>query len=136
LGRQYRTREGTITAVDTRTALSTLASATAESPAAPPVPAGATKLVGVITAFAPDFSSAGSASFFVRLEGDGIPGGPYVIAAGAAGNNLSTGGQAAIPGKFHKTDLEVKPPNGITISAEMVGVTLGTAEVGVTLVFT
>ena len=135
MGKQYRTRDASITAVDTRTAATTLASATAESPANIPVPAGSTTLDEVIAAIGPDLAVAGSASFFARLEGDGLKESPQYVPIGAAGNNVATGGQAVIKGNRHKLEIGVTPGNTIAVSVEMAGADIGTVAVGVTLVF-
>jgi hypothetical protein len=135
MGKNYRTREGSITAVDTRTALTTLASATAESPANIPVPRDMTELESLIVAIGPDFAAAGSASFFVRLEGDGLDDSPVYVPAGAVGGDVATGARAH--GHATKIPLGVKvvPGNTIAVSAEMAGADIGTVAISVTLVF-
>ena len=135
MSKDYRTREGSITAVDTRTALTTLASATAESPSNVPVPRGRSKLHSVIVVIGPDFAATGSASFFVRLEGDGLADSPQFIAVGAVGNDIATGTRAHFLAKQILLDVDVVPGNTIAVSAEMAGADIGTVAVGVTLVF-
>jgi len=135
MGKQYRTREASITVVDSRTALTTLASATAESPANIPVPAGMSELESVFTSFGPDFAVVGSANFFLRLEGDGLKESPQFVPAGAAGNNVATGGQAVILADRHKLGIGVVPGNTIGLSAEMAGADIGTVAFGATLQF-
>ena len=136
MAKQYRTREGSITAVDTRTPLTTLASATAESPAAIVVPKDATKLQKAIVAVGPDFAAAGSAAFFLRLEGDGLKDSPVYAPVHAAGGDIATGAVAGFPPSEVPLDADVVPGNTITPSGEMVGADIGTAAIGVTLVFT
>lgn len=135
MGKAYRTREGSITAVDTRTALTTLGSATAESPANIPVPRDKSKLAGVIVAVGPDFAATGSAAFFIRLEGDGLEDSPQFIVVGAVGGDIATGARAAGHAKYIILDVPVIPGNTIAVSAEMVGVDIGTAAIGITLIF-
>lgn len=136
MGKFYRTREGSITAVDTRTALTTLASATAESPSSIVVPKGATKLHSALVAVGPDFAAAGSATFFFRLEGDGLVDSPLYGPIDAAGGSVATGARAAIPAQRIPLDADVIPGNTIAVSAEMAGADIGTVAVGVTLIFT
>ena len=135
MSKDYRTREGSITAVDTRTALTTLASATAESPSNVPVPRDKTKLVGVLVAVGPDFAAAGSATFFIRLEGDGLEDSPQFIAAFAAGGSVATGARSVNRARYIPMDVGVIPGNTIAISAEMAGADIGTVAIGVTLIF-
>jgi hypothetical protein len=136
MSKYYRTREGSLTAIDTRVALTTLASATAESPANIPVPRDATRLEGVIVCAAPDFAAGASAGFFVRLEGDGLKDSPQYVPAGAAGNDVTTGARTGFQASFIPLGVDVVPGNTIAVSAEMVGADIGTAAIGVTLVFT
>ena len=133
--KQYRTREGSLTAVDTRTALTTLASATAESPSNIVVPKEATKLQKAIVAIGPDFAATGSASFFFRLEGDGLADSPIYGPIGAVGGDIATGVRTAFLAQEIPLDADVVPGNSIAVSAEMAGADIGTVAVGVTLVF-
>lgn len=135
MGKKYRTREGSITAVDTRTALTTLGSATAESPANIPVPRDCSELEAVILAYGPDFAGAGSASFFIRLEGDGLDDSPQYIAAGASASELTTGSRGHRNPQRIPVGVKVIPGNTIAVSAEMCGADIGTVAIGVTLVF-
>lgn len=135
MSKQYRTREGSITAVDTRTALTTLASATAESPSNIVVPKEAKMLLEAIVACAPDFAATGSASFFFRLEGDGLEDAPVFGPINAAGGDIATGARAGIRAQRVPLGVPVVPGNSIAVSAEMAGTDIGTAAVGVTLVF-
>lgn len=135
MSKDYRTREGSITAVDTRTALTTLASATAESPANIPVPKDKTKLIGAIVAVGPDYAATGSASFFIRLEGDGLKDSPQYIPAGAFGGSVATGARSVNRAVEVPLDVDVIPGNTIAVSAEMAGADIGTVAAGVTLVF-
>ena len=135
MSKDYRTREGSITAIDTRTALTPLASATAESPSHIPVPKDKTTLVGVIVAAGPDFAATGSASFFLRLEGDGLKDSPQFAPAGAFGGSVATGHRRVNRANLVPMDVDVVPGNTIALSAEMAGADIGTAAFGATLIF-
>ena len=131
--RNYRSREGEATGVDTKTQLTTLGSETAPGPLL--VPSGVSKLVGVIAAFCENFAAATSFSAFIRLEGSGLPEGPEVIAVGAGGVPVATGGNASVPAKMYKLGVKVTPANEILIFAEMAGTDVGQVSVAVTLIF-
>ena len=133
MAKLYRSREGEATAVDTKTQLTTLGSETSPGPLL--VPAGATKIVGIIIAAIMNFAAATSYSAFIRLEGPGLPGGPEVIAAGAGGVPVATGGNFVIPARFLAMDIPVTAANEVLIFAEMAGTDVGQVSVGVTLVF-
>lgn len=129
----YRTREGTVSAVDTKSQLTTLGSETAPGPLL--VPAGATKLVGIMAAQCFNMGAATGYSAFVRLEGGGLPGGPEVLGIGAGGVPVATGGNGVVPAIFIPLDIEVTVANEILIFGEMAGTDVGSAEYVVTLVF-
>jgi len=131
--KQYRTREGEATAVDTKTQLTTLGSESAPGPLL--VPQGTRTLVEVIAAVSADFAAAGSASALVRLEGAGLPAGPEVIAVGALGYNLVTGGHVAMAAKKVKLEVPVTPGNEVLVFGEMCGADVGSMHFHVTLVF-
>lgn len=131
--RLYRTREGEATAVDTKSQLITLGSETAPGPLL--VPAGATELAGIIVAAIMNMAAATSYSALVRLEGPGLPGGPEVIAAGAGGVPVATGGNAVIAAEFIALNIPVTPGNEILIFGEMAGTDVGQVSFGVTLIF-
>ena len=129
----YRSREGEATAVDTKSQLTTLGSETAPGPLL--VPAGATKLAGIIVAAIMNMAAATSYSAFIRLEGAGLPGGPEVIAVGAGGAAVATGGNAVSAAKYIPLDIPVTPANEILIFGEMAGTDVGQVSFGVTLIF-
>jgi len=132
--KQYRTREGEATAVDTKTQLTTLGSESAPGPLL--VPQGTSRLIGIIVAVAADHAAAGSASCLIRLEGPGLPEGPEVINVGAMGYNVATGGHTATPAKLIPLDVPVTPGNEILVYGEMCGADIGSIHFQVTLVFT
>lgn len=131
--KQYYLREGEATAVDTKTGLTTAGSETA--PGALNVPKGATKLLGILVAAMANFAAVGAYSAFIRLEGKGLPGGPYVLSVGAGGGNIATGMSAAVPAKYLKLDLPVTEGNEIQIFGEMTGVDVGAVSFGVCPIF-
>ena len=133
MGKLYRTREGTVSAVDTRTQLSTLGSETAPGPLL--VPQGVSKLVGIRAAQCFNMAAATGYSALVRLEGPGLKEGPECIGIGAGGVPVATGGNGVVPSVFIPLDLDVVPANEILIFGEMCGTDVGSSEFVVTLVF-
>ena len=131
--KQYRTREGEATAVDTKTQLTTVGSETAPGPLL--VPQGTKKLAELIVAVSSDFAAAGAAATLLRLEGPGLPEGPEVISLGAMGFNIATGGHAAEAVKKIPMDVPVTPGNEILVFGEMVGTDIGSIHFQVTMVF-
>lgn len=129
----YRSREGEATAVDTKSQLTTLGSETAPGPLL--VPAGASRLAGIIVAAIMNMAAATGYSALVRLEGPGLADGPEVIAVGTGGVPVATGGNATLLAKFIPLDIPVTPTNEILVFGEMVGTDVGQVSFGVTLVF-
>jgi ATP-dependent protease HslVU (ClpYQ) peptidase subunit len=131
------TVEGDITAVDTRTLITTQGSVTAPSLV---VPAGAKKIDKIFVASSSEGLADGSAVFLLRLGGGAVMNGEQVIAIGAAGRIAVQAGSDAAPqvGKLFKLDdagIDVSQSDSVVISAEMAGTDVGTARVAVTLVF-
>lgn len=133
MAKLYRTREGTVSAVDTRTQLSTEGSNTAPGPLL--VPSGASKLVGIIAAQCFNMGAATGYSALVRLEGPGLSEGPECIGIGAGGVPVATGGNGVVPAVFIPLDIPVTPANEILVFGEMCGTDVGSSEFVVTLVF-
>jgi len=131
--KQYRSREGEATAVDTKTQLTTLGSETAPGPLL--VPAGMTKLAAAIVAASANYAAATGSSGLVRLEGPGLPAGPEVLAATAEGSNVATGGAHTSRAVIIPLDVPVTTSQEILIFGEMVGTDVGQMSFGVTLVF-
>jgi hypothetical protein len=131
--KQYRTREGDVTAVDTRTALTTVGSETAPGPLL--VPQSAKYIVGVIVSHISSMAAATGYSAFIRIEGPGLSAGPQTMAIGAGGMAVATGGNACNPAKFLPLNLEVVPAQEIQLFAEMAGTDVGQLSVSVTVVF-
>src|SRR3990167_9752588 len=109
MSKLYRTREGTVSAVDTKTQLTTLGSETAPGPLL--VPSGVNRLVGIIAAQCENFAAATGYSALCRLEGPGLPGGPEVIALGAGGVPVATGGNGVVPAVQIELDVPVTTAN-------------------------
>ena len=133
MAKLYRTREGTVSASDTRTQLSTLGSETAPGPML--VPSGASKIVGVIAAQNFNMAAATGYTALIRLEGPGLPEGPECIVIGAGGVPIATGGNGVIPAVFIPLDIPVTVANEILVFGEMAGTDVGSSEFAVTLVF-
>lgn len=133
MSKLYRTREGTVSALDTRTQLSTLGSETAPGPLL--VPQGVTKIVGIIVAQCFDMAAATSYSALVRLEGPGLKDGPESLAVGAGGAAVATGGNGVNEATFVPFEADVIPAQEILVFGEMCGTDVGSAEFVVTLVF-
>lgn len=133
MSKLYRTREGTVSAVDTKTQLTTLGSESAPGPLL--VPSGVNQLVKIIAAQCENMAAATGYSAFCRLEGPGLPGGPEVIALGAGGCEVATGGNGVNPAIQVDLGVPVTPGNEILIFGEMAGTDIGSSEFVVTLVF-
>lgn len=129
----YRSREGTITGVDTKIQLSTLGSETAPGPLL--VPSGAKAIKALITAFTPDFGNATGGTLFIRLEGPGLPEGPETLVVGGAGAQVATGGSAGLLATRTELNIPVTASNEVLIFAENGGGGLELTTVGVTLEF-
>lgn len=133
MAKLYRTREGTVSAVDTRTQLSTLGSETAPGPLL--VPSGAAKLIGIIVAQNFNMGAATGYTALVRLEGPGLPEGPEAIVIGAGGVPVATGGNGVNEAVYIPLDIPVTVANEILVFGEMAGTDVGSSEFAVTLVF-
>ncbi len=133
MAKLYRTREGTVSAVDTRTQLSTEGSNTAPGPLL--VPQAAKKIVGVIAAQCFNMAAATGYSAIIRLEGPGLKDGPECIAIGAGGVPVATGGNGVVPGTFIPFEVDVVNAQEILVFGEMCGTDVGSSEFAVTLVF-
>ncbi len=133
MGKLYRSREGDITAIDTKSQLTTLGSESAPGPLL--VPTGVTKISKIIAAFASNFAAANDCAVFIRLEGAGLPEGPETFTIGGTGGAVATGGAWTSMASEIECDIPVEPANEILIFAEMPGEDVGTLTVGITLVF-
>lgn len=129
----YRSREGTITVVNTKTQLTTLGSETAPGPLL--VPAGAKNLKAVITCFANDMGTGAGGTYFIRLEGSGLPEGPETLAIGGNAVQVATGGCYTEKAQRVELNIPVTPSNEILVFAENGGADTAITTVGVTLEF-
>jgi len=134
----YRSRSGQVTAIDTKTQLTTLGSQSA--PGKLDVPTKAKRLSAVILAFASDMATAlGVATAMIRLEGPGVPNGPESISAGLVGSGEAVTGIAGhmpatrIP--LGKGGISIQTNEEIQIFAEVFNEDQGAYQVGVTLEF-
>src|SRR3990172_4837004 len=133
MAKLYRTREGAVTAVDTKSQLSTLGSESAPGPLL--VPSGARMIVSLIVAASSDLATAADATHFIRLEGPGLPEGPETFVIGASGVQVATGGSYANPAFTIPVDIPVVAANEILVFGENAGEDAGSCTFGVTLVF-
>lgn len=129
----YRTREGAVTAVDTKSQLTTVGSETAPGPLL--VPAGAKTLKAVIAVAASDLATAADGTHFIRLEGPGLPQGPETLVIGASGVQVATGGSYGVVAQRFELDIPVTSTNEILIFGENAGEDAGSCTYGVTLEF-
>ena len=128
-----RSREGTITAVSTKTQLSTLGSESAPGPFL--VPKGAKRIKRLIVAVGCDLTVAADGAYMIRLEGSGLPEGPEVFAIGATGVPVATGGVYVRAADVLDVDIKVTESNEILLFAENLGEDTGSTTVGVTCEF-
>jgi hypothetical protein len=129
--------EGDLTAVDTRTLLTTQGSVTAPSLV---VPSGVKSIAKILVAVAAEGLADGSATFLLRLGGNAVLNGEQAIIVGASGRIAVQAGSDAAPqvGRLFEldaADIEVSPSDTLTIAGEMMGQDLGTARMVVTLIF-
>lgn len=129
----YRSREGALSAVDTRTQLTTLGSQTA--PGALLVPGAATHLAAVHVSGVSSNEAADQYAFLLRLEGPGIQRGTFAVAAGAGGGAVATGGSTLVASRRIPVNLPVIAGQEVLVLAEAVGDDMGTYQFGVTLEF-
>lgn len=133
MSKLFRSREGSVTAVDTRTQLTTLGSDTAPGPLL--VPSGMKYVIGLLATHIASQDTATGYSAFVRLEGPGLSNGPEAVAIGAGGNAVATGGNAAVKPAIIPVAFPVVEGNEILVFGEMAGTDVGNLEMGVTLIF-
>lgn len=130
----YRSREGDVTAADTKTELTTLGSETA--PGVLRVPEGFSKISRVFIAAAHDGATiaADGTGTLVRIEGDGLPNGPETLAGPSIGFGTAVNTARDDPSLEIPVDFQVTPGNQIQIFGEM-DADIGTLHLGVTLEF-
>jgi len=133
MAKLYRSREGTVTAVDTKTQLTTLGSETAPGPLL--VPASAKVLKAIIGVACSDNAVAADGIYMIRLEGPGLPEGPESLVIGASGVPVATGGISTVKATRIELDIPVTVANEILLFAENAGEDTGSVAVGITLEF-
>lgn len=134
MGKQYRSASVEVTDANTKTQLTTQGSKGTVAPIK--VPAQSKILESVIIAAAVNNATLGQAHAFIRLEGDGLIGGPESLAVAGDGANKIVGGVSQMNATEEVLNLAIIPSNEVEIYAEMAGtVDPGQYSVGVTLVF-
>lgn len=129
---------GDINAADTRTLLTSQGSVTAPSLV---VPSGMTKIRRIIAAGSHDGAADdGAALFFMRLGGSAVLNGEQTIVFGGAGNQTVQSGSDSAPNVMmpfvlQDVDIDVRPSDTISISAEFAGVDIGDTAVIVTVIY-
>ena len=128
----YRVREGSITASDSFTALTSLYGQSTTSSVQ--VPAGNSAIVGMIVSVSHDSATNGAATFAVQLTGDGLTE-QQTITVGSAGvdGTPASNGMTNLPFKCDVA-IPVTASNQVAISGAM-DADIGTAQMSVTLVF-
>lgn len=128
----YRTREGSITASDSFTALTSLYGQSTTSSVQ--VPAGNSAIVGMIVSVSHDSATNGAATFAVQLTGDGLTE-QQTISVGSAGvdGTPASNGMTNLPFSFDVA-IPVTASNQVAIAGAM-DADIGTAQMSVTLVF-
>ena len=128
----YRVREGSITAADSFTALTSLYGQSTTSSVQ--VPAGSNAIVGMIVSVSHDSATNGAATFAVQLTGDGLTE-QQTITVGSAGvdGTVASNGMTNLPFKCDVA-IPVTASNQVSIAGAM-DVDVGSAHASVTLVF-
>ena len=129
----FRTREGALTDVNTKTQLTTVGSRTA--PGALLVPGSASFLRAAYVAAVSSNEAADQSGYIVRLEGPGINRGVFNFAAGANGGAVATGGNVLVASTRVPINIKVIPGQEVLVFAEVVGDDEGTYQASVTLEF-
>ena len=129
----YRTREGTITASDTFTALGSLYGQS--TTASVQCPSQSSQLVGIIATIATDSATNGAATFALQLSGDGLSNGQETIVIGSQGvdGTPASNGMTNMPMTLDVA-IPVVGSNQVSVAVAM-DTDVGTAQASVTLVF-
>ena len=131
------TVEGDVTAVDTRTLLTTQGSVTSPSPV---VPFGMKKIDKIVVACCSEGLANGKQTWFVRLGGNAVKNGEQVLSIGASGRiAVQAGSDAApqqmVPRVLENLDIEVAASDTLTVAVEGAGDDTGTGYAVVTLIY-
>jgi len=129
----YRTREGSLTAADSFTALGSLYGQS--TTASIQIPKQATSIVGIIVSVSQDSATEGTSTFAMQLSGDGLSQGQETITVGSA-TNVGTETSAGVSTIPFTLDVAIPIVGSNQVSVAMAMDTdLGTAACAVTLVF-
>lgn len=129
----FRSREGSVPDDDVKTQLTTLGSQNAPGPLL--VPGGSNFIKALHVSVASSLEGTDSFAALIRLEGPGVDRGVFVMAAGAGGVQVATGGHSLTPSVRIPVNIKAIEAQEILVFAELLGGDMGTAEVGVTLEF-
>ena len=137
MGKNYDAREGEVSAADTKTAITRMASDGAAGNIQ--VPSGRSRISKLLVAFAPDttFTVAIAAILFIRLEGGALPDGPETMIVGGLGQGGATAVAntlASFPLIQIPVDFRVTAGNQLQLFAEMTG-DLGIVNVAIGVEF-
>jgi len=129
----YRTREGSLTAADSFTALGSLYGQS--TTASIQIPKQATSIVGIIASVSQDSATEGTSTFAMQLSGDGLSQGQETITVGSA-TNVGTETSAGVSTIPFTLDVAIPVVGSNQVSVAMAMDTdLGSAACAVTLVF-
>ena len=128
----YRVREGTVTAADSFTALTSLYGQSTSSSVQ--VPAGSSAIVGMVVAVSHDSATNGAATFAVQLTGDGLSE-QQTLTVGSTGvdGTPASNGMTNLPFSLDVA-IPVVASNQVSLAGAM-DTDIGTAQMAVTLVF-
>ena len=131
------TVEGDITAVDTKTILTTQGSVTAPSSV---VPAGVSMVKRIIFACSSEGLADGKQVWFLRLGGNAVKNGEQTLVISASARIAVQSGSDAAPQLMSPivlddVDIEVSPSDTIEVSVEGAGDDTGTGHAVVTLIY-
>jgi len=129
----YRTRESSITAADSMTALTSLYGISTS--ASIQVPSGVSSIVGIITSVSSDSATNGAATFAVQISGDGLSQGQETLTVGSQGvdGTPASNGMTNLPFSLDVA-IPVVASNQVSLAGAM-DTDIGTAQMAVTLVF-
>jgi hypothetical protein len=131
------TLEGDITAVNTATNLTTQGSVAAPSLV---VPSGTAKIDKVVVTVGAAETGAGGACYLLRFGGPAVMNGEQTLVVAGAGFTAATDAGDQAPGTprnfvLEGVEIAVKASDVIRVQGEMMGTTLGTSSVTVTIVW-
>ena len=129
----YRTRESSITAADSMTALTSLYGISTS--ASIQVPSGVSQIVGIIASVSSDSATNGAATFAVQISGDGLSQGQETLTVGSQGVDGTPASNGMTNAPFSlDVAIPVVASNQVSLAGAM-DTDIGTAQMAVTLVF-